>query len=145
MARRKRRLSSRPAGRDLTIHRPRIANRLELARVRLPRRNLQLLEDRRLFSPVTVRPVSTLRRDAVVRTRPVIVAAPPVVASPSRSRRSTKSGLDIVPSRVRFGAPRRVLICVRRRRRREVLHAKGVAGRRGLRRPRRNFWSEVSC
>lgn len=46
---------------------------------------------------------------------------------------------------VRFEAPKKVLVCIRRKQRREVLHAKGIAGRRGLRMPRRSPYSSVSC
>lgn len=44
-----------------------------------------------------------------------------------------------------FAKPSKVMLCVRRESRRQVLHAKGVAGSRGLRRPRFNEFSEISC
>jgi len=47
--------------------------------------------------------------------------------------------------RVGFEHPRSTLVCVRRQQRREVLHAKRVAGRSGLRPPRRSIFSSVSC
>lgn len=47
--------------------------------------------------------------------------------------------------RFSFSNPRSVLVCVRRQRRREVLHALRVAGRRGLRGGRRSFSSAISC
>lgn len=47
-------------------------------------------------------------------------------------------------SGVQFADPRRVLVCLRRKMRREVLHAKSVAGGR-VGKPRRNVWSDVSC
>lgn len=46
---------------------------------------------------------------------------------------------------VGFIDPARVLVCARRRMRREVLHARGIAGGTGFRSPRFNFWSNVSC
>lgn len=46
---------------------------------------------------------------------------------------------------VSFRVPEAVLICVRRKRRKEVIHALGVAGARGLRKPRRSEFSEISC
>lgn len=46
---------------------------------------------------------------------------------------------------VQFEDARRVAICVRRRRRREVMFAIKKAGKIGQRPPRRNFYSEVSC
>jgi len=47
--------------------------------------------------------------------------------------------------RVAFANPRYVAMCVRRKIRREVLHALKVAGGKGMRKPRRNYWSDVSC
>lgn len=44
-----------------------------------------------------------------------------------------------------FTVPSRLMVCVRRKVRREVLHAKREAGRGGMRRPRRNFLSSISC
>lgn len=51
-----------------------------------------------------------------------------------------------VPTRVMFDAPKKVLVCVRRGRRREVLFAKRKTGAGARRRaPRRNWFSEISC
>lgn len=44
-----------------------------------------------------------------------------------------------------FAVPPRVAICVRRKRRREVLHAIGAAGGKVRRRKRRSLWSDVRC
>lgn len=44
-----------------------------------------------------------------------------------------------------FEEPRKVLICIRRQSRKEVLFAKRKAGRGGMRPPRRNAWSSISC
>lgn len=60
---------------------------------------------------------------------------------------------DHLSRRVGFQFPWQVMICIRRKRRREVLHALNVAGRifraggggGGFRRPRRNRFSEVRC
>ena len=71
------------------------------------------------------------------------------------SERGTSGGvsrgfLDVsmssVPIGVGFVAPKQVAICIRRKQRREVIHALGKAGR-GVRRrkPTRNFYSEVIC
>lgn len=48
-------------------------------------------------------------------------------------------------STVAFAAPSRVLICVRRQIRREVMHAMGHAGKVGQRRPRYSEYSSISC
>lgn len=50
-----------------------------------------------------------------------------------------------VPSVVSFYEPLKVLICVRRSIRKEVLHALNKTGRRGQKRPRYNFYSSISC
>lgn len=53
-----------------------------------------------------------------------------------------------IPQRVGFTLPWQVIICVRRKRRREVLHALNIAGRSGVgrgKRQHRNEYSEVRC
>lgn len=72
-----------------------------------------------------------------------------------QSRRSTRiQGSTSVPfgfgglleeSGVAFRRPSRVLVCVRRRIRREVMHAFGKAGKVGQKRPRRGPYSSVRC
>lgn len=112
---------------------PRIAPRFLSPRPRLVLRPLRIATgDRRFFhpDPPLHRPLH-----AVVRSALQLV--------PRVSRRVSRSSM--VPLGVRFKVPESVSLCDRRRRRREVLHAKGVAGRRGLRGPRRNVWSSVSC
>jgi len=45
-----------------------------------------------------------------------------------------------------FAQPRQVTICLRRKVRKEVMHALNHAGKGGRQRKRRrNFWSDVSC
>lgn len=48
-------------------------------------------------------------------------------------------------ARVMFNQPQRVMICVRRNQRREVLHALKKTGRGSGGAGRRNFWSQISC
>lgn len=72
-----------------------------------------------------------------------------VVSAPYSSRRSATRLRDrsrslTSPTVIGFADPRKVEICRRREERRQVLHAKGVAGGR-VRKPRRNKWSGVSC
>lgn len=53
-----------------------------------------------------------------------------------------------VSRRLGFHAPWQVVICVRRKRRREVMHALRIAGRSGVgrnKKHRRNFYSQVRC
>lgn len=56
----------------------------------------------------------------------------------TRLNRQTKATLV-------FNGPESIPLCVRRRRRKQVLHAKGVAGSKNLKKPHRNFWSAISC
>lgn len=46
---------------------------------------------------------------------------------------------------VGFDQPKTVIRCIRRKQRKEVLHALKVAGRGGLKHPRRNVYSSISC
>lgn len=48
-------------------------------------------------------------------------------------------------ARITFSDPRKVLVCVRRKERREVLFARGVGGARGLRKGKRGPFSHISC
>lgn len=66
-------------------------------------------------------------------------------AVPSRGKASRPGSFYWPTARIGFEYPRRVLICVRRSVRREVLHARGVAGKVGQRRPRRGPYSSVRC
>lgn len=96
-----------------------------LRRRELERRRMLEVEDRRRFHP------SRKFRSAASFSRPHHV----LKVKSSRA----------LSARVAFSAPKKVLVCVRRKRRKEVLHAKRVAGRGGLRRPRRSWFSDVSC
>lgn len=54
----------------------------------------------------------------------------------------------VLPTGIGFRAPMQLLVCIRRKQRREVLFAQEIAGRRGLgrgKKQRRNDYSEVSC
>lgn len=56
------------------------------------------------------------------------------------------SGSRPLPKRVQFDAPKQVLICIRRKRRKEVLFAKKKTGKGSrARRHRHNYFSEVIC
>ena len=103
-----------------------------LSPLRLPlqaisqRPNLRPLEDRRTRHPERWgRPVMATVRSA---TRPVV--------KPSIGPR--------LSARLQFSDPRRVIVCLRRKERREVIHALGKSG--GGNRPRtRKPTSEISC
>lgn len=120
MARRRasRRMPDRP--RDVLS----IANQRLRPVVRSSLLDLRLIEDRRLFPRQLAWPKAR-RLDGHVLAR---------VAEKRR-------GPSLVQA---FVAPRSVAICVRRKRRKEVLHARGVAGGR-VRRGKRNQWLDVRC
>lgn len=80
-------------------------------------------EDRRRFNPTG---------------RPVGYTGVTVGDSPNDQRKQTKA-------RIRFRHPERLLICVKRSIRREVMFAKRKAGRSGQKRPKFNKYSHISC
>lgn len=92
---------------------------------------LRQVEDRRRWHPAGfLRPPGAFVRSA----------ARQVVKSKSNALRND------ISSRIGFAVPKKVLVCVRRKQRKEVLHALGKAGGRGItRRRRRNDWSNVDC
>lgn len=106
----------------------------------LPRlSSLRAIEDRREFHPEREqRPA----RGFVYPRHRLVVSVPR--QEPSRL---PDTFTPTVPVGVAFRAPRQVAICVRRKQRREVLHALGKTGRgsRHHRAPRRNVYSEVHC
>lgn len=101
--------------------------------------NLSLFEDRRVFHPLgPARPVFSLPKSAAV----VRVPGPP------RTRTNLNGAKARTPKlyQLQFSVPTKVALCVRRKRRKEILHAKGVAGsKKRMRSPRRNYWSSISC
>lgn len=102
-----------------------------------PQSPLQELEDRREFSPEIFRPARAFRRSATQL----------VVPNVNKERERNRPFVNI-PASVGFNNPRLVAICVRRKRRREVLHALGRTGRRkwkSRRVPRWSEWSYVRC
>lgn len=50
-----------------------------------------------------------------------------------------------VPYQIAFSAPAETLVCIRRKRRKEVLFAKRKTGRGGQRRARWSKWSNTKC
>lgn len=106
----------------------RVTPRVTRPRRSLPRsqrRGLALVEDRRQYHP------DRRHRDARTLDGSAQLAV--------NSRRSLWHGL-------RFINPRRVLICVRRAVRKEVMFAVGQGGKRGKRKsPRRSAYSDVRC
>lgn len=100
---------------------------------------LRLIEDRRTFGFLTDRPPRTLRT-----ARPQLVVRAP--ARPSPDRFAKLRALSSLSPVVSFRQPGSLAMCIRRNTRKQVLHAFGLAGRKGsVYHPRRNAWSSVSC
>lgn len=96
----------------------------------LRRSPLPLIEDRRTFHPL-----GALRSAAAtVKSARRIVTRDPVA---SFFGKQTKA-------RLHFADPSRVVVCVRRKIRKEILHALGKAGK-GHKRPKRGPFSDISC
>lgn len=116
-----------------------IANpRLHVPRITTPRpirlTPLQLVEDRRTWHPDgrIHRPIrmTTTQRP---RLKPVAFSAPKFK--------------NTLPTKIGFDVPRKVAICVRRKQRKEVLHALKKTGRSGggRKKARRNIHSDIHC
>lgn len=105
---------------------------------------LGLYEDRRQWHPVgssaPARSFDRSRHRLTVVDRPIRhkVRSFRGFNAPRALSSQTKAALA-------FSGPSRVLVCVRRQIRREVMHARGLAGQIGFRRPRRTWLSEISC
>lgn len=148
MARRSRRPSSRPTAhplRGISIstanHRLQGVSSYNLSPLRLwpvaakraqpIRADLRPREDRRTFHPSRF-------------TRPAVTIGPRLgsrlVVSPPTKRQ--RGGL---PTTVSFAAPKKVVICVRRQRRKEVIFAMGKGGSHAPRVNHRNQFSDVRC
>ena len=102
--------------------------------------SLRLYEDRREFHPEgRNRPARSFTRH-VHRLRAV---------TPSKGTRRSRSVVhDVwrgVPHRIGFVRPERVLVCVRRKMRREVIHALKKNGKGGGKKPRLNWRSKIKC
>lgn len=61
------------------------------------------------------------------------------------SRFVANRGFGVASFRVSHGAPSRVLVCIRRSQRREVMFAMRKAGRKGQRRPKFSETSKIYC
>lgn len=100
---------------------------------------LREYEDRREWHPLGAsRPARSFNRD---RHRLVVAKYP--VNNPRSLASTIKIGT--VPHVIAFGAPKKVLICVRRKIREQVLHALKKTGIAGQNRPRRSEYSSISC
>lgn len=113
----------------------------------IARRSLPRLTPYRLVSPAPL----TLYQD--LRTyhpegpfRPLFSSPRPAARIVGKALKSSRTRWGEGPHPgLTFAAPNKVLLCVRRKRRKEVMFAKNKAGKRGQRKPRRNYWSSISC
>lgn len=69
-------------------------------------------------------------------------ASSPFAVGELHTHRSTKPRVN---TRLKFKSAKHVWICLRRKMRREVMHALKIAGSRHLRQPRRNMYSDITC
>lgn len=102
--------------------------------------DIPIVQDRRVFHPDSIysAPLTFYSTPAKVRVR----------SKPRVYQHSFKKSLRTLSQSFLsegFDDPNKVLVCVRRNSRKEVLHALGKAGRRGQRKPRRNYLSNVKC
>lgn len=69
------------------------------------------------------------------------------VAPPSKPRAAARLRQGRYPGTIHFAQPDRLALCIRRYVRARVMHATGFAGIRKFKfkKPRRNFWSRISC
>jgi len=98
---------------------------------------LREIQDRRQFHPD--RPYAPAGVFSGVYQRKIIdrpVRAPNGFLSPS---------VDIAPGRFGFAVPEKVAICVRRKRRREVLFARRGTGKGSRARRKYNYFSTINC
>lgn len=133
-------------------------NSYPIANSQLPRFNidpvpyLSQFEDRRTYHPDSIyRPIRSFHGYTTVLTdnptRRVITSQRRSIQKPqSRSLRQYSEFRTVSPrGTFRFDQPTKVLACVRRRIREEVLHAFRKTGRRGQHRPRYNELSGIRC
>lgn len=98
---------------------------------------LTLFEDRRLYHPEQAqRPALSFR--GAKHSLTVTTNTPKKIQGRFGDRSQTKGT-------VAFGQPNALLVCVRRKVRKEVLHAFRKTGKRGNKKPRRNWLSSISC
>lgn len=131
---------------------PRIANRRLFEETFTPRSlsPLTLMEDRRLYSPEPyTRPAASLsqpRHRLVIKNVPKSVSRSNARSFKTYNAPATGVFARALPDRVAFQTPKRVLICIRRQKRKEVIHALNKSGRGVSRKnPRRSEYSDVSC
>lgn len=96
---------------------------------------LRKIEDRRTYHPSG--PMRSARSFNKAHHRLVVKA--------SRPGRKPKAASSFPPAKVQFHDPKKVLVCVRRQTRREVIFATKRRGKGSSARRKHNWFSDVSC
>lgn len=94
---------------------------------------LSLIEDRRRHYPGPSPFKRPIQQFTVGRAARLHIIQDHRYSAPSQTK-----------GRIAFKEPHKLPICIRRQQRKQVLHAKGVAGGK-VGKPHRNEWSDVSC
>lgn len=118
-----------------------IANTRRVLPLKFDFSRLTELQDRRAFNPEDVYASPRSIQGTRSRIRSSRVVAATAQSSPNRAR-MPKMRFKVTYA---FQSPKRVLVCIRRRARKEVLHALKKTGRRGQRSPRFNYYSSIRC
>lgn len=104
---------------------------------------LSEIEDRRRYHPLgrDTYPQSVKYRKAT----DLIARGRKVQSSHQTNNFATTMFDQDVPQRLGFRIPDQVAVCIRRKIRRQVIHAFDIAGRRGLSGPKYNNYSKIRC
>lgn len=102
-------------------------------------RSLTNAEDRRTYHPDNISrfPRKVYGQSSKIITRPIQYAPPSTVGKVARTPKKTFT--------LGFGTQKEVATCVRRKTRKEVIHALRHAGKGSQRAPRYNWRSKVRC
>lgn len=104
-----------------------------------PSKALSQIEDRRTYHPEgDFRPAASF-------SKPRHRLEVPRAKHPHRQNFQLAFRSVLNNGRIAFKAPEKVLVCVRRQRRKEVLHALKKSGKTGQRKPRQSYLSSVTC
>lgn len=103
------------------------------------------MSDDRTWHPDRRRPLRTVSGTRILPLSPSPMARAKLAGSRQNTTSNATRDMAGLSPFLSFRAPKKVVLCVRRKQRREVMFAVGGAGTRKMRRPTRTFWSEVRC
>lgn len=135
---------------------PKIASPLLLSRLTHPLPSpLKLIEDRRTYHPQGPnRPARSLTKAnhqlkvAAPKKKPTVIRGPGGAPMKSAARPKPFNPLrpfSSLPATVGFRSPKQVIICLKRKVRKEVIFAKKLSGKGSRSSRRRNNWSSIRC